>query len=250
MNALSAKQLRDIEDMILHGLTKNENIAQILETDELIEILAESKKTSDAINIRMKESEITEKEIDTTRESFRPVAYRASLLFFCIVDLAMIDPMYQYSLQWFQILFGNSVQNSSPSNDVNERILNLNNYFTYSLYQNVCRSLFEKDKLLFSFLLTTKILFGDNQIDREEWRYFLAGPSGSIDVVANPTDWLDDLEWTQVYKQLFIMSKLPAFTGIDSYFIEFHKKFKKIFDCPDAHEEPLPGEWNEKLNSF
>lgn len=42
----------------------------------------------------MKESEITEREIDTTRESFRPVAYRAALLFFCIVDLSIIDPMY------------------------------------------------------------------------------------------------------------------------------------------------------------
>jgi dynein heavy chain len=49
----------------------------------------------------MKESEITEKEIDTTRESFRPVAYRAAVLFFGIIDLAIIDPMYQYSLQWF-----------------------------------------------------------------------------------------------------------------------------------------------------
>lgn len=198
----------------------------------------------------MKESEITEKEIDVTRESFRPVAYRASLLFFCIVDLALIDPMYQYSLQWFQILFGNSVQNSNPSTDVIERIRILNDYFTYSLYQNICRSLFEKDKLLFSFLLTTKILFGDNKIDMDEWRYFLAGPSGSIDVIPNPTDWLDDLEWTQVYKQLFIMSKIHAFSGIDTYFVEFNKKFKKIFDAPDAHVEPLPGEWHEKLNSF
>lgn len=100
-NARAAKELRDIEDRILHGLTKNENIAQILEDDELINILAESKKTSEQINIRMKESEITEREIDQTRESFRAVAYRASLLFFCIVDLAIIDPMYQYSLQWF-----------------------------------------------------------------------------------------------------------------------------------------------------
>jgi dynein heavy chain len=97
-NARAAKELRDIEDRILVGLTKNENIAQILEDDELINILAESKKTSESINIRMKESEITEKEIDTTRESFRPVAYRAALLFFCIVDLSIIDPMYQYSL--------------------------------------------------------------------------------------------------------------------------------------------------------
>lgn len=131
----------------------------------------------------MKESEITEREIDTTRESFRPVAYRASLLFFCIVDLSIVDPMYQYSLQWFQNLFGNAVQNSSPSNDVIERIQLLNSYFTLSLYQNVCRSLFEKDKLLFSFLLTMKILFGDNKIDMDEWRFYLAGPSGSIDVI-------------------------------------------------------------------
>ena len=42
----------------------------------------------------MKESEITEKEIDKTREIYRPVAYRASILFFTIIDLAIIDPMY------------------------------------------------------------------------------------------------------------------------------------------------------------
>lgn len=65
-----------------------------------------------------------------------------------------------------------------PSNVPSERILSLNNYFTLSLYRNVCRSLFEKHKLLFSFLLVTKILFGDNKIDPLEWRYFLAGPSG------------------------------------------------------------------------
>ena len=104
--------------------------------------------------------------------------------------------------------------------------------------------------MLFSFLLTTKILFGDNLIDPAEWRFFLAGPSGSIELIQNPTDWLDDLEWSQVYRQLYVMSQLPAFKGIDTYFIEFNKKFKKIFDSPEAHEEPMPGEWNEKLNSF
>ena len=33
------------------------------------------------------------------------VALRASLLFFCISDLATVDPMYQYSLSWFIALF-------------------------------------------------------------------------------------------------------------------------------------------------
>jgi len=46
------------------------------------------------------------------------------------------------------------------------------------------------------------------------------------------------------------MSALKAFKGIDTYFIEYNKKFKKIFDAPEAHLEPLPGEWNDKLNSL
>ena len=93
-NAQAAKTLVDIEDSILNGLTKNENIGDILEDDELIIILDESKRTSDDIKVRMAESEITEKEIDRTRELFRPVAFRASVLFFTIIDLAVIDPMY------------------------------------------------------------------------------------------------------------------------------------------------------------
>ena len=46
------------------------------------------------------------------------------------------------------------------------------------------------------------------------------------------------------------MNQLRVFKGIDTYFIEYNKKFKKIFDSPEAHTEPLPGEWNEKLNSL
>jgi dynein heavy chain len=62
------------------------------------------------------------------------------------------------------------------------RIKQLNDYFSLSLYRNVCRSLFERHKLLFSFLLCTKILVGDNEIDMNEWRLFLAGPQGEIQI--------------------------------------------------------------------
>jgi len=169
----------------------------LLKNDDMIDILADSNETSTRIKVRQEESKKTEKEIDITREGFRPVAFRSSLLFFCIVDLNTIDPMYQYSLQWFQRLFGSSVNRSRGEEeiDTNERVKNLNLEFTLDLYRNVCRSLFERHKLLFSFLLCTKILFGANEIDLGEWRFFLAGPSGSLDIIANPTDWLDDIEW-------------------------------------------------------
>lgn len=52
-NAQAAKALVDIEDKILTSLTKNENIADILEDDELIIVLDESKRTSDEIKVRM-----------------------------------------------------------------------------------------------------------------------------------------------------------------------------------------------------
>mmetsp|Transcript_20042 Transcript_20042/g.27069 ORF Transcript_20042/g.27069 Transcript_20042/m.27069 type:complete len:688 (-) Transcript_20042:1925-3988(-) len=249
-NARSAAILYKIEDDLLAALSGN-TVDELLSTDDLINTLADSQKTSAEISTRQAESKVTEAEIDVKREGFRPIAFRAQLLFFCIVDLNIINAMYQYSLQWFQNLFKNAVMNSEQTEVVDDRIRILNEYFTYALYQNVCRSLFEVDKLLFSFLLTTKILFGNNEIDMTEWRFFLAGPSGQIDEKPNPTQWLDDLEWMQTYKQLYIMDRdLPIFEGIEEYFINFNVKFKKIFDAADAHEEQMPGDWNTKLNSF
>ena len=249
-NARSAAVLYKIEDDLLAALSGN-TVDELLSTDDLINTLADSQKTSAEIAARQAESAVTEKEIDVKREGFRSVAFRAQLLFFCIVDLNLINAMYQYSLQWFQNLFRSSVTGSEQTDDAPRRVEILNAHFTYALYLNVCRSLFECDKLLFSLLLCTKILFGASEIDPQEWRFWLAGPSGQIEEKPNPTQWLDDLEWVQTYQQLHVMDQtLPAFEGIEEYFVNFNVKFKKIFDSADAHEEPMPGDWNSKLNSF
>lgn len=114
--------------------------------------------------------------------------------------------MYQYSLQWYANLFSNSIEHSQKAPDAAQRIINLNSTFTLNLYENICRSLFERHKLLFSFAMTVKILQGEDKIDPMELRFFLAGPSGDIHPVPNPTNWLPDLDWAECYKFLYCMS--------------------------------------------
>jgi dynein heavy chain len=86
-----SKTLQEIEDTILRLLSAEGNV---LESRELIETLETSKTTSEEINVKMAESKVTEKEIDEARTSYKRYAERASIIFFCVTELSVIDPMY------------------------------------------------------------------------------------------------------------------------------------------------------------
>jgi len=243
-NAKMNKQLKEIEDEILHLLSTSEG--DVLEDDTLVDKVTASKQVSLDIAEKQQVARETEKDIDVARESYRPVAYRTSVLFFCIVQLTNIDPMYQYSLQWFQQLFANAVEQSPKSDEFDERLSILTNYFTEALYQNICRGLFEKDKTLFSFALCIRIMMGDNMVNAEELRYLLVGPTSDLAEGGPkvPADWVGKQRWNE----LLTLSQLPAFRGFSDYFEYDLAKFKCIYDSVEAEKEELPGEWEQRLS--
>jgi len=153
--------------------------------------LENANKVSSEINKKQAIAEKTEIEIDEARSGYKPLAMRTSGLFFCITDLANIDPMYQYSLDFFKGLFVNAIADSEKSDDLAERLNFLNDEFLASLYRNICRSLFEKDKLLFSLLLTLKLMDMAGEIDQAALKFLLTGGvSLGEKIPKNPTTWL------------------------------------------------------------
>jgi dynein heavy chain len=68
------------------------------------------------------EAETTAKMINENRENYRGVARRGSVLYFVIADLALIDPMYQYSLEFFSRLFNRRLEKSQKSTELEERL--------------------------------------------------------------------------------------------------------------------------------
>jgi len=85
-------QLKQIEDKILKLVS--EATDDILNDEELIITLDQSKKTSAQISQKMIEAEKTAVVINESRESYRSVARRGSVLYFVIADLANINEMY------------------------------------------------------------------------------------------------------------------------------------------------------------
>ncbi|EAT40340.1 AAEL007918-PA [Aedes aegypti] len=243
--AKNVAMLKEVEDKILKTLSESKG--DILEDETAIKILDDSKRISIDIVKKQEDSKEIEVKIEAFRQSYRPVAAHSSTLYYCITELPNIDPMYQFSLSWFINLYIYSIENANRTKDLLRRLKFLMDAVTLNLYSNVCRSLFEKDKLLFSFVLTTKIMISCNQIDLKEFEFLLLGGERSKIDLPNPDpSWVTDKLWEDIRR----LEQLPEFTGFAKSFIQTIDAWKRYYDVEDTHLEKLPSPWQEKTNRF
>uniref|UniRef100_A0A8D0HH24 Dynein heavy chain n=1 Tax=Sphenodon punctatus TaxID=8508 RepID=A0A8D0HH24_SPHPU len=99
---------------------------------------------------------------------------------------------------------------------------------------------------MFAFLVCVWIMMNEGKINMDEWRYLLSG--GAVKTMReNPApEWLYERAWGDI----LALTNLTNFASFADDFVYNVSCFRAIFDSAEPHREPLPGEWDTKLDTF
>ncbi|XP_068082615.1 dynein beta chain, ciliary-like [Anabrus simplex] len=230
--------LKTLEDDLLSRLSSASG--NILDDTSLVENLENTKRTAVEVTEKVAEAKITSARIDQAREHYRPAAARASLLYFILKDLNTINPIYQFSLEAFSVVFQKAIQKATPGSDLSRRVDNLTDCITYSVFVYTTRGLFERDKLIFSTQMTFQVLVMREEIQRAELDILLRFPI--MPNVVSPVDFLSHNSWGAIRS----LSLRDEFRHFDRDIETEPDRWRRLVgsDCPER--EAFPPEWKHK----
>ncbi|XP_043570859.1 dynein axonemal heavy chain 17-like [Chiloscyllium plagiosum] len=230
--------LKQLEDSLLARLS--EASGNFLGDTALVENLETTKQTATEIEQKVAEAKVTEVKINEARENYRAAAQRASLLYFVIDDLNKINPIYQFSLKAFHVTFEKAIQRSVPADDVKERVLNLTDEITYSVFVYITRGLFERDKLIFTAQVAFQVFLMKKEINPNHLDFLLRFPFKAG--VTSPVDFLSHQGWGGI----LVLAEMEQFKNLDSDIEGSANRWKKIVESEAPEKEKLPQEWKNK----
>eukprot|EP00762_Andalucia_godoyi_P000483 ANDGO_03248.mRNA.1 Dynein gamma chain len=239
------KKIKALEDDLLKRLSESQG--NLLDDEELIGVLANTKRTASEVQENLVKAVDMEKRINASREEYRPVAIRGSVLYFLIVEMSLVSSMYQTSLKQFLVLFDLAVERAERALITTKRIHNIIEAMTFGVYVYVNRGLFERHKLLFVLLLACKILLRDGLIDGAQFSSMLKG-GAALDINAvrkKPFAWLPDAAWLNCVQ----ISYLNQFRELPDMIQRNETLWKQYYDAEAPEETKIP-EIHDRLSSF
>jgi dynein heavy chain len=169
--------------------------------------------------------------------------------------------MYQYSLEFFRNIYKVTIRSGDkiePKLRGQAQRAYFIKEFTSNLYRNVSRSLFVKDKLLFSFLTCIAIMREVQEATVNSWgtglderslRFLMTGGTKVNLDKPNPAgedknNWLSDKMWAS-FEQM--TDSLPCFKGFADSFAADLTSWNELYELSDPHaeEHQWPGKWND-----
>ena len=247
------KKIIDSENLILKLLSDAKS-ETLLDDVDLIKTLQSSKTAAIEVDKQIKASVELEQNIEKARNLYKEVSIRGSVLYFVIKDLSLIDPMYQYSLQYITKLFNMAIHATKDSEDLIERIKGLIDNITRHIFTNVCRGLFEEHKLIFSFIISVNIKKQAKFLDEALWNIFLRGlPQISTDKKQasnnKPPDPHINAKFWEI--SLFLQANNPKFNNFCHDLPSQLPKIQNYINSLESNETlKFPEPWDIQFDEF
>ncbi|DBA69380.1 TPA: Dynein gamma chain, flagellar outer arm [Trebouxia sp. C0005] len=239
------KKIKQLEDDLLFRLSNSQG--NLLDDTELIDVLAVTKQTAGEVNERLTGASETNKKINEACEEYRPVAHRATLIYFLIAEFSVVNCMYQTSLNQFNQLYETAIDNSEKATLPSKRINNIIEYMTYEIYLYIQRGLFERHKIIFALMLTSKVLSSAGKVKGEEIDIFLKG-GGALDINSvrkKPKEWIPDMVWLNVVA----LSSMTALHDIPDSVFRNDGLWRQWYDAEAPETANVP-DYEDRLSKF
>ena len=125
--------------------------------------------------------------------------------------MSLVSWIYNTSLYQFFGLLHMLIDTEPKAQLLKDRVQNIINTFTYSVYRYINRGFFEKDKIIFKLMVSLKILIEEVKLMPHDVQFLLKLGAGANDERAKQFSWMEAKTWLKL-KALSIDSQRKIVT--------------------------------------